>query len=71
VSKSVVTIGREMAKKVFAGRSDAIAITQEGLAHLLSAAALAGYESCSTDVHEMLSRTGSGSAKPGSTPGSS
>jgi hypothetical protein len=73
VSKSVVTIGREMAEKVFAGRDGAaaITITESGLAHLLSAAALAGYESCSTDVHEMLSRTGSGTAKPGSTPGSS
>ena len=58
MSKSVVTIGREMAEKVFAGRSGPIALTQDGLAHLLSAAALAGYEACATDVHRMLDTRG-------------
>ena len=56
--KSVVTIGREMAAEIFAGRSGAISITQEGLARLLAMAAITGFEVCAEDVKQMLAKTG-------------
>ena len=61
--KSVVTIGREMAAEIFAGRSGAILITQEGLAQLLAKAALTGFEVCAEEVKQMLAKTGRGDPK--------
>ena len=61
--KSVVTIGREMAAEIFAGRSGAISITQEGLARLLAIAAITGFEVCAEDVKQMLTETGRGDPK--------
>lgn len=57
-AKSVVTIGREMAAEIFAGRTGAISITQEGLARLLAIAAITGFEVCAEDVKRMLAETG-------------
>ncbi len=62
-AKSVVTIGLEMAAEIFAGRSGAISITQEGLARLLAKAALTGFEVCAEDVKRMLTETGRGDPK--------
>ncbi len=62
-AKSVVTIGREMAAEIFAGRSGAISITQEGLAQLLATAAFAGFEFCSEEVKQMITETGRGDPK--------
>ena len=60
-AKSVVTIGREMADKIFAGapdRSETIVITRAALVQLLSVAAFEGYELCSWDVQRALTATG-------------
>ena len=53
--KSVVTIGREMAAKMFSeSPGNAITITEPSLAQLLAIAAMAGYEECANDVRRML-----------------